>query len=106
MIKPNAFCLQLGRLLRKPDVSERGQRWEKAMLDRARDYQILPNDTGYIRERRLRVGMPWCAVYAAIGEPSHGNRTVSGRGERHQLVYESPKRYVYLEDDRLVAWQD
>lgn len=106
LLKPHIFCTSLGTLLRNPDISDRGQIWENVMLQRAADFNVRAAHVGYIRERRLSVGMPWCAVYAALGMPSHGNRTVTASGERHQLVYERPRIYVYIENDRVTAWQD
>ncbi len=107
MIKPNTFCLQLGRTIRKSDTSQRGQRWEQAMLQRAKaDFNFEDGDIGYVREKRLRVGMWWCTALAAIGDPDHSTRTVSASGERHQLVYTSPRRYVYIDNNRVSAWQD
>lgn len=106
-IKEPKFCLMLGRLLRKPDISERGQLWEKVVMERAtKELGVPSRDIGYIRDRSLRVGMDWCSMYAAIGAPDRHNRTVNAHGESYQLIYSSPKRYVYLDDNKVRSWQD
>lgn len=106
MQKPNALCVLLGRQIRKPAASPAGAAWEDAVAARAAEYGVTPGDQGYIRERRLRLGMHWCAVLAAIGEPEHSNRSVGPWGERHQLVYKNPRRYVYIEQNHVTSWQD
>lgn len=64
-----------------------------------------------IRNREPELGMSMCGVIAALGLPNRNNRNVSRRGERFQLVYERPRRYVYLEGEhagnaRVTSWQD
>lgn len=51
-----------------------------------------------IDSRSVAIGMSMCGVFASIGTPNHSNRTTTGNGTRHQLVFEHPRRYVYVQD--------
>lgn len=103
---PNALCVMLGRQIRKPSTTPAGAAWEEAVAERTAEFGVVPQDQGYIRERRLRVGMHWCGVLAAFGAPDHSNRTVRASGEHHQFVYSNPRRFVYIEENQVRAWQD
>lgn len=102
------FCVALGQQLRKRDSSDARWEMDKIMAARAeRDYQVVSNDHGHIRARSLRIGMHGCGVLAALGNPSSVNSSTYTTGERHQLVFDSPRRfYVYLERDRVTSWQE
>lgn len=77
------------------------------MVDRAlRDASITTPMLIGIRAQRPVLGMNHCALLAAIGLPIEQNRTVSQGGERVQLVYDNPRRYVYFVNGSLSAWQD
>src|SRR5262249_23210345 len=55
----NKLCVEAGRVLRKPDVTPKGQYWEAEVLKRAR---IPDKEYGYIRERRMTIGLQECSV--------------------------------------------
>lgn len=98
------LCGEVGKVLRKPDVSPRGQVWEKIVIDRS---GIPSQDIGYIRERRLRVGMDECGVAATLGKPDGGmNRTNHAQGRSDQWVYRERRMYVYTENGIVRAWQE
>lgn len=92
-----AFCKTVGAASRgksKYDVHEL-QVLHKVALEPPRS--IRPQDRSDIIRRRPALGMSMCGVFAALGEPKGVNRSVTRYGERYQLVYENPRRYVYLE---------
>ena len=99
-----AYCGELGRMLRKPDISPRGELWEKVMVSRAAG--ISSADFGYIRDRRLRVGMDQCSVAAILGKPSEINRTNHAGGFSDQWAYWGRGVYVYLDNGVVRAWQE
>jgi hypothetical protein len=101
------LCVELGRVLRKPDTTARGEAYEMALLTRAkRDFGVQDSDRGYIRERRPRIGMGVCSLLAAMGSANHSNVTVTADGRREQLVYTARRMYVYLENSLVVGWQE
>lgn len=61
-----------------------------------RPYSIRSQDRGGVLNREPILGMSMCGVIAALGMPVRNNRSVYQSGERHQFVYERPRRYVYL----------
>ena len=90
-------------MLRNPDTAPKGEAWERTALKVAR---TPASDAGYIRERRIRVGMDECSVVAALGKPDALNRTNNAYGRRDQLVYQSKRMYVYTENGIVRAWQE
>lgn len=96
-------CVEVGKVLRKPDISERGALWERIVLDKA---GIPTQDVGYIRDRRLRLGMDECSVVAIMGKPSALNRSNHAGGRSDQLVYRSRGVYVYTENGLVRSWSE
>lgn len=99
------FCFKLGPAIRQSTGKDEAYR--AAMLRRAERREGL---TGAMQRainvREPILGMNLCAVMAAFGRPQRANRTTSRHGERWQIVYERPKRYIYLDNDKVTAWQD
>lgn len=104
-IDSRAFCLQLGPAVRQPIGKDEAYR--AAMLRRAESSEGMTRTMQRaIKVREPILGMNLCAVLAAFGRPDRANRTTTRHGVRWQLVYESPKRYIYLDNDQVTAWQD
>jgi hypothetical protein len=104
-IDSGVFCFKLGPAVRQPIGKDEAYR--AAMLRRAeRSAGITGAMQGAINVRELILGMNLCAVLAAFGRPSHANRTTMSHGVHWQLVYDHPKRYIYLDDDKVTAWQE
>ena len=64
---------------------------------------------GSIDTSKLYVGMPSSSISDAGGHPIRVNRTAFEGGVREQWVFETfSKRYVYVyvENNRVVAWQE
>lgn len=100
-----AFCFKLGPAIRLPIGKDEAYR--AAMLRRAeRNEGLTGKMLGAINVREPVLGMNLCSVMAAFGKPTRASRTTTRHGEHWQLVYEHPKRYVYLDDGHVVAWQD
>lgn len=97
------LCGELGRVLRRPDTTPKGQYWEGAVIAAAK---IPANDHGYIRDRRLRVGMDECSVVAILGKPDTLNRTNFSGGRDDQFVYRDKGIYVYTRNGIVRAWQE
>lgn len=96
-------CAELGRVLRNPDTTPKGQYWESAVIAAAR---ISPVDQGYIVNRRLRIGMDECSVVAVLGKPDALNRTNHRGGRSDQLVYRDKRIYVYTDNGVVRSWQE
>jgi hypothetical protein len=96
-------CVEVGRALRQTNQTPRQQHWTDAVLAAA---QVSTKDHGYIRERRVRIGMSECAVVAALGKPEAANSTHTARGRSTQLVYRQKGMYVYTEDGVVTSWQN
>jgi hypothetical protein len=102
-------CLEAGSVLRLTKWNSATESWAKVVLELARTEMSLgPQDHGYIRERRLRIGMHACAVLAALGRSDDVSATMTAGGISHRLAYmEGPIRYVLVDDDdRVVGWQE
>ena len=99
------FCFKLGPAIRRPIGKD--ETYRAAMLRRAERREGLTGAMqGAINVREPILGMNLCAVMAAFGRPSRANRTTTHRGEHWQLIYERPKRYIYLDNDMVTGWQD
>jgi hypothetical protein len=90
-------------VLRKPDTTPKGQYWESAVISAA---NVLAADHGYIRDRRLRIGMDECSAVASLGKPDGLNRTNYASGRHDQLVYRGKGIYVYTQNGTVHAWQE
>ena len=101
-------CLEAGRVLRLTKWNAVTESWANVVLERARtEIGLGPQDHGYIRERRLRIGLSACGVLAALGPPDDVSKTMTAGGISHGLAYmEGPIRYVLVDDDRVVGWQE
>lgn len=97
------LCTELAKVVRHPDVSPRGEQWERIVTEQSR---VPANDVPYIRERRLRVGMDECSAVAAMGKPDTVNRTNHANGRSDQLVYRARGVYIYTENGIVRAWQE
>lgn len=97
------LCGELGRVLLRPDRTPKGRYWESIVVDRA---NIPADDQGYIRERRLRVGMDECSVVAILGKPDTMNRTNDARGRSSELIYKDKGIFVYTANGVVRAWQE
>ena len=74
------------------------------------------DDLALAMDRRIRVGMPVCGLLAAWGRPERVNRTVTAGGASEQWVYSyidrrgqgarRARRYAYVADGKITAWQD
>lgn len=102
-------CAKYGRLRRAGKETREFSAYREHLI--AED-MLNGADLMNIEKRRVAVGMSVCGAFAAIGTPTRANRTTTAHGTRQQLVYETPRRYVYIEDDRssrtgiVVAIQD
>lgn len=96
-------CAELGRVLRRVGATPRQQFWADAIVAAA---QVPANEHGYIRDRRLRIGMDECSVVAALGKPDVLNRTNTAGGRSDQLVYQSKRMYVYTDNGVVRSWQE
>ncbi len=105
-IEDERFCQEYGKTLRAAKKSG-DTPYSLAMTERAvNEFGAKAGFIDDIQERSLALGMGWCEVYAAIGKPDHGNRSVGSYGEHYQLVYRNRGRYVYLENGIVTSWQD
>lgn len=96
-------CVEVGRVLRQTNQTPRQQYWTGTVLTAA---QVSTTDHGYIRERRIRIGMSECALFAALGKPEAANSTHTARGRSTQFVYRQKGLYVYTDDGLVKAWQN
>lgn len=100
-----SFCFKLGPAIRLPIGKDEAYR--AAMLRRAeRSERITGQMQGAINVKDPILGMNLCSVMAAFGKPSRANRTTTRHGEHWQIVYDHPKRYIYLDNDKVTGWQD
>lgn len=97
------LCGELGRVVRRPGAKDKDEVWSTMVIKQA---QVPAQDIGYIRERRLRIGMDECSVVAALGKPTALNRTNTAGGRSDQMVYRARGMYVYTENGRVRAWQE
>jgi len=96
-------CVEVGRVLRQANQTPRQEYWTNTVLAAA---QVSSKDHGYIRERRLRIGMSECAMFAALGKPEAANSTHTAGGRSTQFVYRGKGLYVYTDDGVVRAWQN
>ena len=96
-------CVEVGRVLRQANGTAREQYWADVVIAAA---DVSLNDHGYVRERRVRIGMNECAVFAALGKPEAANSTHTAGGRSTQLVYRGNRMYVYTDNGVVRAWQD
>lgn len=66
---------------------------------------IQPRDWVMVDKRTAYVGMPLCAMYAALGKTIQENRTLTSSGVRIQHVFYG-RRYVYTTNGIVTAIQD
>lgn len=101
------FCMRLGRTLRNAPEKSGAVRYNVMLkLAEEPDFGVRPIHHDAIRKRSPAIGMSVCSVFAALGRPESNNRTVTSRGERYQLIYRNPKRYVYLDNFIVSGWQE
>jgi hypothetical protein len=102
------FCKEVGKTLRTP-LAKRNKQKSVPLLEIASEkYDVVAADYSPIESRSPRIGMRWCSLIAAIGEPERINRTMYSSGEHQQWVYGNigSHVYVYFENGLITAWQD
>lgn len=107
-INTESLCAQLGHALRTGRAFDELYNLREGVLPFARaelTRRRLTFSEAAAKAQRVRIGDGMCQLYASLGMPRSVNRTVTVRGERAQLVYDSGI-YVYLQDGRVRAWQD
>lgn len=103
----DTFCIKVGAALRAKPPRNTGVEHETLIkVATEKTYSVPPSHHDPIRARQVRIGMSYCSVFAAIGRPVRHNRTVTSRGEHYQWVYENPKRFIYLDNGVVTAYQD
>lgn len=103
MLRDYKLCIEVGRVLRNNTSIE----YKDAVLAKAISHGWISRaDYGDITARRPRIGMETCGVIAALGLPNRVNKTVTAMSVRQQFVYESKRRYIYLENDVVTSWQE
>jgi hypothetical protein len=55
-------------------------------------------DGMHVMDRSIEIGMTECGVFASRGIPERANHTTTAQGTTSQLVYSSPRLYVYTEE--------
>lgn len=104
-LESGTFCFKLGPAVRQSIGKDEAYR--AAMLRRAeRSEGMTGAMQGAINVREPILGMNLCAVLAAFGRPSRANRTTTRHGVHWQIVYDRPKRYIYLDNDKVTGWQE
>lgn len=104
-IKDDVFCLTMGKILRKKGKQDKD--YLQAIYQRAMDRENVtdPMFVG-IEAHAPVIGMNVCALLAALGRPDRSNHSKGAFGDHYQLIYENPKRYVYVENWVVTSWQD
>lgn len=103
----NALCAELGKTQRATTAGPAAEAWRIAVAQEAiKNYGFADRDVGYIRERRVRLGMAECSVLAALGVPDKLNRTTNAAGRYDQWVYRKRGVYVYTQDGTVTSWQE
>ena len=98
---------------RKPGAKAR---FDEVVAEAAKHGLLGEDDLALAVDRRIRVGMPVCGLLAAYGHPEKVNRTVVAGGASEQWAYwyvdrsgQGPRRarrYAYVADGKITAWQD
>lgn len=70
----------------------------------ARRREFTPRELKAITDRAVYIGMRVTALRCGKGMPLEINRTVTAGGSREQWVYND--MYVYVQGERVVAFQD
>jgi len=97
------ICLAVGRVLRCNNIAPDDR--DVILFKATRDFGVKKADYGDITSGRASIGMNSCSVIAALGHPERVNRTTTSSGTREQLVY-GDRKYVYLDNGVVTAWQD
>jgi len=98
------FCLKLGPAIRSAKTPDH---LRAAYLRAAEKQHAMPSPwIGGINTRTPVLGMNLCAVVAIYGRPDALNTTTTRHGESHQVVYRDRGIYLYLDNDKLTAWQN
>lgn len=72
---------------------------------------LSDEDMALVEQKKLRLGMSKCAMYASWGRPDRENRTVHANGVHIQHIFNAGYKYirptyVYTDGDTVTAWQD
>lgn len=98
------FCLKLGPAMRSAKTADS---LRAAYLRAAEKKYAMPSPwLGGINTRTPVLGMNLCAVAATYGRPDALNTTTTRHGESHQVIYRDRGLYLYLDNDKLTAWQN
>lgn len=99
------LCIGLGVAVRDKKlppshvaVWERSAKSRKAALEK----DFVPA----IYRRELAMQMSECDVLASLGMPSAVNTTRYSGGIRRQLIFDKPRRYVYVTNSSVTSWQE
>ncbi len=105
-ISDDKFCFELGRSVRS--AIKKPTEYSAAMVEKATTvHRVRLTDISAIEKRQPEIGMEACAILAALGQPERSNRSVLRNGDEHlQLVYSGRRLYIYLENGKLVSYQD
>lgn len=96
----HTFCTRFGVSLRAKKTDEKKQ---AALQDVASEtYSVTGEWYPNIRDRRLQVGMPLCAVLAALGLPSELREIGTGAGVGYSLWYRERKALIYIDRNQRV----
>ena len=103
-LKYEDFCRKLGPALRSTAKNTDMQdSFERAARTK---YGMSWDHLGGIALRQPALGMDLCAVIATFGRPDAINSTTSRHGRSDQVIYRERGLYLYMDNNRLTAWQD
>jgi chemotaxis protein histidine kinase CheA len=87
-------CAEWGRLARQKQHTPR----REAFVQRLTEGKYINSvDLAHVTESLPTVGMTACGVFAQLGLPHDINATNSALSTRQQIVYRSPRRYIYVD---------
>lgn len=89
-------CIAWGREKRSAPESLR----QEALRNHLDSQNLLrAEDLSGANQKRAKIGMSTCGVYAALGRPDDVNRTQSSRSDSHQIIYRDRGVYVYTTNE-------
>jgi len=86
-------------------IAYRHRRYESARDELTRRRALTVDEWHLVDSGTVKIGMSELGLLCTMGDPAKVNRTVTAAGTRKQYVY-SLGAYVYVENGRVVAFQD
>lgn len=100
------LCETYGWYLRSTNSEvEYNKKARKIISDEIRKRKLKFNNIKLVVNKKIKVGISECELYASWGEAPEKNRSAGKWGLHTQHVYDN-RAYVYTENGKVVSWQD